>query len=198
MKQYILFIFLIFLLAPAALAQVEGLGEKKQFDSVRIKQVCDNCTFVNITEITYPDSTVALGEVEMTKDGSNYFYIFSNTTKIGTYIVTTCGDPDGTYNCESFDFEISKSGETPSGSNSVLYLIISSLAFGIFFTLMGYWYNKFLLFFAAGAFILSGVMMLYYDTGITNQFINQGLGILFMGVGLLFLLGELVDDWLPQ
>ncbi len=128
MKSLIVFI-LCLLIIPTVLAV--DLGEFEQNNIVELTQVCDNCTYVHLTTVQYPNSSVIDIGINMTKVRSTYNYSFSNTISIGDYIYTTCGDPDGIYTCQSVDFEITTTGDKVSLSN-IIIVITFLLVAGMF------------------------------------------------------------------
>ena len=64
------------LLISCTSAAFISLGIFKAGDNVSLIQLCDDCTYNNITSIIYPNGTIALGEAEMTKDGTQYNYTY--------------------------------------------------------------------------------------------------------------------------
>ncbi|KKN19465.1 hypothetical protein LCGC14_0945370 [marine sediment metagenome] len=126
MLVLILGIFLISLVTPVQ----QTLGTFKSGECVNFIQICDNCTYNNISAVLYPNSTVALSNIAMTKDDTYYNYSFCSTSTLGNYIVNGFGDLDGVKTSWSYDFDITSSGfkQTTSealGSSMYLILIIS-------------------------------------------------------------------------
>lgn len=113
-----------------------SLGTFIKDHCVNIQQTCDNCTFVNITSISYPDSTKAVSNVEMTKNSTEFSYEFCSTSEFGTYLVNYEGDEDGVTSIAKTWFKITSNGrEDPSGIVIVVYsiLFLGLLAFLIYF-----------------------------------------------------------------
>ena len=54
----------------------DTLGTFKQNQCLNLVQTCPNCSFINISAVLYPNSTQILGQVEMTKQGTFYYYNF--------------------------------------------------------------------------------------------------------------------------
>ena len=132
----LLAIVLCILLLPIINAQIQTLGTYKQNDCVNLKQICSNCSYVNITSVLYPNSTQVLGQVEMTKLGTDYNYTFCNTSILGQYIVNGKGDLNGVDNVWSYDFVISYDGTIISVGESIIYVIGMVFAFAIFLLLL--------------------------------------------------------------
>jgi len=107
-----------------------NLGTFKQNDCIDLKQTCDNCTYINISSITYPNSTQIILNKQMTKEGIDYIYSLCNTSTLGIYKYTTFGDKDGTTKTEVITFTITYSGNDLDTQKAILYLgLIAILTF---------------------------------------------------------------------
>jgi len=130
----ILFITLILFITfvSFASAQIQSLGTFKLGDDINLIQTCDNCTFNNITSVSYPNSTQTIGEFEMTKKGTIYNFTLSsdNVTEIGTYIVNGFGDLDGIDTVWNYNFEITSFG-TKISNSGVVYGVLMLIIFGM-------------------------------------------------------------------
>ena len=109
-------------------AEIETLGTFKQNSCVNLLQTCSNCTYNNISSVTYPDSTQALGQSVMEKIGNNYNRTFCSTSQIGTYIVNGYGDVDGSITVWSYDFKVTPSGNENNPNFYYLIFIISIIS----------------------------------------------------------------------
>jgi len=117
MKKLILILMGLFLISLVS----GGLGTFKQDGCVDIKTIL-NTSAVNISTINYPNSTIAVSNKAMTKNGLTFNYTYCNTNALGVYIYDYF-DEDG--NVYVNDFEITGNGrENPSGSVSVLFIIL--------------------------------------------------------------------------
>jgi hypothetical protein len=101
-------IFLILLVCIALIGVTSAAIEQidvPQRDCARLIQSISNVTFCNITEILYPNLSIALEtDVEMTKDGSRYNYSFCDTGTLGIHIISgVCGN---TTNQNTFDYHL--------------------------------------------------------------------------------------------
>jgi len=110
---------------PMVMATSE-LGVFQINSDVNFLQVCDNCTYVNLTSIKFPNSSIEIIDKTMTKSKSTYNYTFSKTESLGDYFYTTCGDPNGIFTCESVSFEITPSGFTGTLGFFILILALSA------------------------------------------------------------------------
>lgn len=133
-----LFILTLLLLIIPLVIAVETLGTFQQDKDVELIQVCDNCTYVNLTTVQVPNSSLLNLETNMSRTGRTYNFTFQNTESIGDYIYTTCGDPDGVVTCESVNFKITASGNDLGIAESLVYIIfLGVLIFVFMFFLYG-------------------------------------------------------------
>jgi len=96
MKKLLLtFILGMFLIS--SISALDNLGTFKQNDCVRIVQTCATCSYVNISSVSYPNSSIAIANKEMSDAGDGeWYYDFCNTSLIGRYDVRGKGDLSGT------------------------------------------------------------------------------------------------------
>lgn len=105
----------------------EYLQEVKQGEDITLRQTCPDCTFVEFTSMTYPNQTVTQFNVNMTKVGEDYTYLFGNTTELGTYEFKSCGDllsqatNTRILKCETIIWEVTPSGS--GGSENIVFFI---------------------------------------------------------------------------
>ena len=122
MRKLLLLLILGIFLISFASADV-SIGTVKQGDSIQLTQTCSNCTYVNLTSVLYPNNNYALlGQYEMTKTDENFNYTWTNTSALGEYIYTTCGDLNGINTCQSVGFEVTGTGAEFSTAKSIFYL----------------------------------------------------------------------------
>ena len=122
-------LFLFFYFIQFTSAEVVEIGPFKQNRIIQLVQVCDNCTFVNVTVVQLPlDAGRISINATMAKNGQNYNYSFAQTSTLGTYMYTTCGNPDGVLTCQTVNFLV-----TPSGNKDVLglFIIVISIIYAI-------------------------------------------------------------------
>ena len=104
------------------------LGTFKQNECVRIKTIL-NATAVNISTISYPNSTIVISNKAMTKVGQTFYYDFCNTSILGTYIYDYF---DNSGNVYVNSFEITGNGnEKPSGVVIVLFALLIIIIFSM-------------------------------------------------------------------
>ncbi len=187
MKKIILTILLGMFLISLVAAEVQTLGTFKRYECVGLIQTCSNCTYNNISNVIYPDSSVALSENVMTKVNTNYNYTFCNTSELGEYIVNGFGNPDGEKTTWNYNLFITETGIT---DKSILDnpLLIVLVALGIIFLFIGIKTETIWLgFMSAIMFLLGGIYMTIYGLNdITNMY-TQGIGISIIGIGIIIM-----------
>lgn len=183
MKKIMLFMVLGMFLISLASAEVQTLPPVKQGDIVDLPQTCSNCTYMNIS-VNYPNQSIAIRNKIMTKVGSEYNYSFSNTTALGNYISTTCGNPDGVYTCVSYDFEVNPSGEKFNIYQG--FMILGQIAMVILFFGLGLSFAKekwklktffFMMAMGMGIVILNSTKIIAAQSGKLNTMGNVGITI---------------------
>lgn len=105
-------LFYVNLMIALSIIMVMGLasadlGTFKQGDCVQIKTIL-NATSVNISTISYPNSSIVVSNQAMTKSLSTFNYTFCSTTPLGLYVYDYVDNEGNTY-VNSFTI-------TPSGS----------------------------------------------------------------------------------
>jgi len=106
-KILLIFILGMFLISFAS----ASLGTFKQNSCVSLYQYCDDCSYVTLTKIQYPNGTILTINDAMTKDDVNYNYTFCGTETLGTYYYTVKGDAGGSVKVERLSFKITPSGQ---------------------------------------------------------------------------------------
>lgn len=97
---------MLFALCLLSLNVNADLGTFQQGQCVEVRTIL-NTSAVNISTITYPNSTLALSNVAMTKTGLSFNYSFCNTNTTGTYLYDYFDAESNTY---SNSFTINPSG----------------------------------------------------------------------------------------
>jgi hypothetical protein len=146
MRKFIfLFLFSFLFLIPLANAgsfgynYLNNLGTFKQNEAVEFRQVCSDATYITITSISYPNSTIAVSNISMTNTGYGEFnYTFDLTSQLGRYDVR--GISDGCEGTFATYFEITPSGINlkPENANLMLALLIVTMLLTFFFATLAY------------------------------------------------------------
>ena len=143
-KTFLIFVIGLFIfgLVSAVSCQNPGLPNAQQINvATELIQICESCSFVNISSITSPNSTISIN-LEMTENGTTYNYTYV-PNQIGSYFYSTLGDKDGANppKEETLCFEVTQSGGTLDTPQSIIIV-------GLFFILLLlaisflYWGNK--------------------------------------------------------
>lgn len=166
------------------------LGTFKQNECVNLKTLCANCTSVNITSVTYPNSTNAMGAGEMTRIGSEYNYTFCKTDALGVYIVNNFADLDGKPTVANFNFEITSTGGNTSSSLIVIFLSAAAIIILVF----GIWIkNEYIGILAGMLFIVDGIYIMIYGLGNLSDMYTRALAFTALGLGLFVFIAASYD-----
>lgn len=122
-------------LVSFACAEQQSLGIFKKGECINLIQVCSNCSYNNITSILYPNSTIALTNVEMTKQNTVYNYTFCSTNALGNYLVYGVGDDAGIITIWGYDLKITSDGFEEMNNSTITFIII---IIGLILSLGGY------------------------------------------------------------
>lgn len=138
-KKIILFAFFLFFISIVYAQQTSLPNPVKLNNAATLTQICENCTYINVTILKYPNSTEIVINGSMFKStGGNYYYILNDTfvSQNGEYSYTTCGDPNGIYTCEPVSFLVNPLGKTFTNQQAILYFLIFIVALLFFIGLM--------------------------------------------------------------
>lgn len=128
-------ILAIFLISFVSSTQ-QSFGTFKLNQCINLKQICANCTYVNITSVISPTGATALTQTVMTKLGSEFSYNFCNATTTGNYIVSGLGDPDSSPSVWVYDFEVTATGSNFTVGKSITYILIFIFSVSVFVILL--------------------------------------------------------------
>jgi len=182
---------LIIMLFFISFISASSLGTFKQNECVNLYQLCDNCTYVNVTSVMRSggNGTVWIIGSNMTKTGTDYNYTFCNTDIAGDYSYNVCGDKNGVVKCENIDFKITPTGDT-RGFGLFLVLIIASIILFIGSFQFDFDWGVFL---SGILFILSGVYAMIYGVGNLADLYTRGIAIVSVGLGLIFVVASIFN-----
>jgi len=137
-QKFFLLLFVVVFLTSLGSATIETLGTFKQNECVELSQICANCTYNNISSVTYPNSTIALSNVAMVKDNTHFAYSYCLANVSGEYIVTGFGDPKDTQTIWTYNFFVTPNGQASSGATASVYLGSAFLLLlFLFFSILG-------------------------------------------------------------
>lgn len=195
-KNIFIFMIPMMILMSAIVIADSGqeLGTFKLNDCINLKVTCANCTFVNITSINrvgniYP----LLGQVSMTKQGTEYNYTFCNNSALGQYNIYDKGDSDGILTTSDFKYFITTTG-TNKGDNLPLFLSIGAV---ILLIIAIYTKNLYFSFISGVIFLISGIYMMIYGLESIADFYTRAFAYIEIGLGIIFTLAsayELIEN----
>lgn len=177
----ILFFFFLFPLVSSQ--EQQTLGTFKQNSCIELKQTCANCTVVNITRISAPNSSILLSvPATMSKVDTVYNYSFCRNNQLGNYIVDWKANPDGSFICSTctgnYDYNITTTGYDIPISFQFLFIgiIFSLLTVGLYkrditITLL----STFGLYFI-------GIWLLFYGFNIYKNLYTEAFSFITLGV----------------
>jgi hypothetical protein len=136
-RNYFLFVIWIACLISLATAEVQTLGTFKQNECIGLVQTCSNCTSVNISSVTYPNSSIAISNKIMSSTNNIYYnYSFCNTSSLGNYIVSGYANVDGSRTVWAYDFIVTSTGEDLQLSQGII--ILGQLGIIALFLIIGF------------------------------------------------------------
>ena len=106
-----LYTFIFCLVFMTSFSMALSIGTFEQDSEMEITNYCSSgdCSYVNLTTITYPNGT--LYNINSAMINNNQMFSYNYTpTDIGIYYFTTCGDPGGDSVCDKDEFEVTKTG----------------------------------------------------------------------------------------
>lgn len=134
-KRDVIFIVFLLFLIPLLSAAQDTLGTIALGEDISITQVCGDCTFNNISSITYPNSTEINGmnDVAMVKASTKFTYELkgANITELGTYYVNGIGNLGGTNTAWVVPFTVTKSGAEINTASLIGYGLILALMLSV-------------------------------------------------------------------
>lgn len=171
-----------FLFLSFASAAQPTLGTVTQYDCINLLQTCVDCSYNNISFVSYPNRTIkVLEDVSMTKNGIIFNYTFCLTSELGTYIVNGYGDPDGTKTSWNYDFIVTTTGE--SSNNTIpVFLLISAIILLVMALAIK---SPPLGFFSGILFMMVGMYLMIYGFGFVADLYTQSFALVVIGMGVI-------------
>ena len=165
-----------------ASASIANLGTVQQYDCIELLQICDDCTYNNITSIRYPNRTnnALSSEIEMTRVGTEYNATFCETSELGEYIVNGKGDTDGT-DTWNYVFVVTTTGGTSNISVPIFLLITTMVLFVVGVSIKSPAFG----FFSGILAIMIGMYMMIYGFGDIADLYTQAFALIVLGFGFI-------------
>ena len=190
MKIIILMTLFVLTCLPFVVGAEQFLGTFKQHDCVNLLQTCSNCTYSNISSVSYPDSSQAMGEQEMTKVGTIYNKTLCSTSIVGTYLVNGYADLDGEKTVWSYTFIVTPSGGPESNTIIFIIFILVSLGLLIFAFLTQ---NQIFALLSGFAFLGTGMYAMIYGFGDVTSLYTRILAYILLGFGAILTILSSLD-----
>lgn len=184
MKKILMILLVsIFLIGLAS----ASLGTYQQFDCVQIKTIL-NSSWVNISSLSFPNSSVGLSNVAMTKSAQTFTYNFCSTDLLGVYVYDYYDDKGDVY---VNDFNVTQNGRADTDFPLELVFLFA----GIIMIGASYLNRRLRIFKILGALLVSTIGVLtiypgYMGLNYTNLF-GLTIGIISIGIGAYFLIEDL-------
>jgi len=164
------------------LVSASGVATFKKDQQSDLFQICDDCTYVNLTSIVLPDKQIVSVNELMTKDFNtfNYTYTFS---QIGDGNYNVCGDKGGTLKCEAIPYTVTGSGITDTIG---FYIVVIILSLGL--VILGYGIKDIwvVILGSFGLFLLGLYILFFGIAGMEDGIYTWGLGIITLMLGAYF------------
>jgi len=177
--------FLIMTVSQLSFVNADGnLGIFKQNECIPLYQYCDDCTYVNLTVVQYPDGTIGNINTAMTKNDVDYNYTFCSTGNLGIHYYTVKGDKGGEVSTERMSFEITTTGRIAEVKIAIFMLLISLVAF-----IFALYSNNYAIGFISGVlFLITGVYLMIYGFGDISDMYTQAMAYIVIAFGMFIIL----------
>lgn len=181
---------------------LESLGNFERYKDIELIQICSNCSFVNISTIRAPNSTIIYTDLPMTKNGARFNYSLRPLDYLGNYQVCGVADVEGTYTSWCYDFNLIEAKQpynsgmvrhmnlfnfdlldvtTPEGVTMFIFLFIVMV---VIIALSEYLRMGFVA-------VLSALYSLFYGF-LVFSYVSVMMGIVFIAVGLMYFFRALI------
>lgn len=175
---------LVLILLVSNVSALSDLGKFKQGDTVRITQVCDDATYINISSISYPNSTNATSPIAMINvSNGEFYYNFDKTNTLGRYDVR--GVSDGCERTFATYFIIDNNTLT-------IFIIMSVLAF-LFLIISLFGNTEFFLFCSGILFEVTAVLIMIFGISTLSDMYTRSIAFVYIAVGVLLMVGSYLD-----
>jgi hypothetical protein len=187
---FMLMCLMVFPLVASASCGSNNIGTFKSGETISLRQTCDTCTYVNVSSVTLPNSSLIYINKAMTKTGIEYDYSYL-VSDLGDYFYVVRGDKNGVDQSETFCFGVTPSGASGS-DNIVLYIILIILTYGVGF--IGFFGKN------IWVAIIGGMSMMMFGLYIVTQgiviyinWLTNAISALSIALGAFFAIYSLVE-----
>lgn len=202
-RNFFYFFFLFFLavlISNAFVSALDSFGTFKRCSNIRITQVCSDATYITITSISYPNSSLLVSNKNMTfSDGEFYYNLNSSQTcELGRYDVR--GISDGCEKSFAAYFEVTIDGKEKTLIKTDYQFFVFfgiSMFLGLLLGAFGIFKDERILIFSAMGFFAAGILANYYQQETLLIFPTETISLILIGLGMLCLaIG--IYRWLPE
>ena len=128
-----------------SLVYAENIGTFEKNIEMQITNYCStaDCTYANLSSITYPNGTIIYFNEAMTQTENEFNYTYT-PTEIGLYTFKTCSNPEGEDYCESDNFEVTNTGKDFSEGEGMVSvgILLGVLGLAFLFMFLGFKLTK--------------------------------------------------------
>lgn len=187
MKNKIILTILLSMMLIGNVLALDSMGTFKQGETLRITQVCADATYITLSAVSYPNSTIAISNVNMTSAGSGEFYVdFSDTWALGRHDVR--GISDGCEKSFATYFII-----TSTGDGFSFWFIILGTALAILFLIFSLVTpEEFFVYISGIFFIVEGIFIMINGFSVINNANTRMFAYVYIGIGILFTVGAYI------
>jgi hypothetical protein len=203
MKKIFFALLISMFLFSLVTAEIQSLPPVKRGDCAEIAQTCVACTAVIVDAVKIQGQQKQYLNAPMQQVGYGYNYSFCNTTILGEYIVTTCGDVagDGINVCVDYNFDVTNNGkENPTTGLIILFIILFLVLIGTICYvslysighLMRLDFDMIDMAVDWGLFFMLGALLYFENFYLGNQFVEDYLTLFISVGGILLVLIPLI------
>jgi len=222
MKKILMLLLLGIFLISFISSQETSLGVFELNKEIELIQICSNetslCDACNISSVKYPNSTIIISDVPMTKRTSDFNYTLNNSYVIvnGKYLVNGICLTASELTVWTYTFDVTLSGKLFTTQQAILYLVLD--VFLIFMLMLSLWgaiilpfknerdmsdsiiiginYYKYLKVFLFYFSYLLFTWILNIFVGVSNNYLDLGLAFPIFAFLLRFLIGLMYPSFI--
>jgi len=163
-----------------------SLGTFKAGQPIELVQLCDNgaalCSGCNISYVNYPNSTIFLSNVNMTKRTSDFSYIMNPSYVLGTYNVG--GNCFDTTMVKTWTYDFTITPSEGAESNTMTFIVLAVI--GLVLLILSFMFSNLIFAFLSGlAFSGAGVYTMIYGFGNITNLYTQIAASIIIGFGVI-------------
>ena len=146
----------------------------------------NNATSCNLSSINYPDGTISIYNIPLTKDGKTFYLTilssnYSQTGNICHNVICTDG----------LNYETGSICRTITNSNSTYFIILLALA-SLFFISSLFVNEEFFVYISGVLFVIAGIYTMINGIDTINDWYSRAIAYVCLGIGFLFTIGAYI------